>query len=172
MHARLGMVALMVLFLWGGAAPAGAGPELDEGAVTRPDDAEILEWMRFKGPMSAEERGSALEGILARMAAGGGATPRSDFLTAAAFAHRGDGRAQYCLGLAYEKGLGVVEDLTDAYVWYALAARSGYAAAGEARERVKTLLVSVYPAPTDEELDTLTAAAAGTIARLGAEAGQ
>ncbi len=171
MHARLGMVALMVLFLWGGAATA-AEPEIDEGAVTRPDEAEVLEWMRLKGPMTAAERGSALEEILARMTAGGGATPRSDFLTSAAFAHRGDGRAQYCLGMAYEKGLGVVEDPTDAYVWYALAARSGYAAAAEARERVKTLLVSVYPAPTDDDLDTLTQAAADTIARLGAEAGQ
>lgn len=170
MHARCFLVALMFLFGWGGAAPGVAGPELDEGAVTRPDDTEILEWMRFQGSLTAEEREAALKGILARMTAGGGETPRSDFMTCAALAHRGDGRAQYCVGRAYENGTGVVEDLTDAYVWYALAARAGYGAGAEARERVKTLLLSVYPAPTDDELDTLEAAAREAVARLGAEA--
>jgi TPR repeat protein len=170
MHARCFLVALLLLLGWGGAAPARPLPAVDEDAVTRPDDTEIVEWMGRTASMTEAERASALDAILARMTAGGGETPRTDFMTCAALAHRGEGRAQYCVGQAYENGTGVVEDPTDAYVWYALAARAGYGAGAEARERVKTLLVSVYPAPTDEELGALEAAALEAVARLGAEA--
>ena len=59
-------------------------------------------------------------------------------------AYLGNAKAQACVAKAYETGLGVVEDLSEAYTWYALACESRIADAfaaqrvEETRDRVKT----------------------------------
>ena len=56
-------------------------------------------------------------------------------------------------------GLGVVEDLSEAYTWYALACETRIADAAEAqkaeetRDQLKLRLLSAYPHPTEEELE-------------------
>lgn len=56
----------------------------------------------------------------------------NDFKTVASFtqaAKKGDATAQFNLGLAYEHGWGVRENLPEAALWYAKAAEQGHAAA-------------------------------------------
>ena len=80
-------------------------------------------------------------------------TPRSNFLFCVGSAYLGNGKAQQCLGRAYENGRGVVEDQMEAYTWFALAAGSKVSGSDADLERVKTRLLSKYPAPTDEEFE-------------------
>jgi hypothetical protein len=80
-------------------------------------------------------------------------TPRSDFLFCAGLAYLGNGKAQQCLGRAYENGQGVVEDLMEAYTWFAIAVGNHASGSDADLERVKTRLLSTYPAPTDEEFE-------------------
>ena len=80
-----------------------------------------------------------------------------------------------CVAKAYENGIGVVEDLSEAYTWYALACQTGFADASEAqkaeenRDRVKQRLISAYPHPTEEELDDQVLAQKAKIAQYQAE---
>jgi hypothetical protein len=91
-------------------------------------------------------------------------TPRSDFLFCVGLAYLGNYKAQACLGRAFEKGVGIVQDPTEAYVWYSIALdapidekelRQNIQAD---RQRIKQGLVSMYPAPSDEELADLVEA--------------
>jgi hypothetical protein len=91
-------------------------------------------------------------------------TPRSDFLFCVGLAYLGNNKAQACLGRAFEKGIGIVQDPTEAYVWYSIALdapidekelRQNIQAD---RQRIKQGLVSMYPAPSDEELADLVEA--------------
>lgn len=65
-------------------------------------------------------------------------------------ADQGHSLAQRDLGIRYELGHGVGNDLTEAFFWYALASRRD---SGGARARRDALL----PALTQEQLDTVTA---------------
>jgi TPR repeat protein len=91
----------------------------------------------------------------------GSKTQRSDFTFCAGLAYLGNHMAQRCVGRAFEKGLGVVEDLSEAYTWYALALENPGAdktaeqQAAADMERVKMTLHSSYPAPSDDDLDDL-----------------
>jgi hypothetical protein len=85
-------------------------------------------------------------------------TPRSDFLFCAGLAYLGNYKAQACLGRAYENGIGIVQDPSEAYVWYSIALdnpKDGEAIKQKIeaeKDRVKQGLISTYPAPSDEDL--------------------
>ena len=81
-----------------------------------------------------------------------------------------------CVAKAYETGLGVVEDLTEAYTWYALACETRIADASEAQKVEETQgprqglrLMTAYPHPTEEELDDQVHAQKTRIAQYQAE---
>ncbi len=86
-------------------------------------------------------------------------TPRSDFLFCTGLAYTGNYKAQVYLGRAYENGTGIVEDHLEAYLWYSIALDNSIDEKEIAKEiqadrdRVKTNLLSFYPAPSEEELD-------------------
>jgi hypothetical protein len=86
-------------------------------------------------------------------------TPRSDFLYCTAFAYLNYPQAQACLARAFENGHGIVSNLTDAYVWYTVALENPAISSDlkdkvEAEQtRIKMTLFSVYPTPTDFELE-------------------
>ena len=121
-----------------------------EDAKTRPNKQEIVNLMVKVTPQQI----SKIDAILADPS--GSKTPRSDFLLCTGLAYLGYQNAQLCLGSAYENGRGIVEDPSEAYVWYAIAAESHSKAGKQAeaeRDRLKTKLQSVYPSPSDDELD-------------------
>jgi hypothetical protein len=128
-----------------------------EDVKTRLSKHEIIDLMVKMGRLTGAEQQSRLDAVL--QDASRSKTPRSDFLLCAGLAYLGNHRAQACAGSAYENGRGVVEDLSDAYVWYALAQENASAdetakqAAQTAGNRVKMRLVSTYPSPSDEDLE-------------------
>jgi TPR repeat protein len=130
-----------------------------EDVKTRLGKQEIIGLMVQMRRLSSPEQNSRLDAILRDSS--GSKTPRSDFLLCAGLAYLGNYKAQRFVGSAYENGRGVVEDLSDAYVWYAIAQENTSAdeamkqTAQAARDRVKDKLVSTYPSPTDEDLDDL-----------------
>lgn len=166
MRARLfGITALIVVFM--AALAMAQEPAVSEQETSRPDRQESVAWMRKTAAMPDAQQSEKLDSIL--RTGSESATPRSDFFFCLGLAYRGNGKAQQCVARAYEKGLGVVEDLAESYVWFALA-HAGHAAGAEAdMERVKTLLVSVYPAPTDEELEEQVAAQKSRLQEYQAE---
>ena len=121
--------------------------------MTRPDKQESLSWMNKTAQMPEKQQNENLDVILRSASAPDSKTPRSDFLFCVGLAYWGNGKAQQCLGRAYEKGLGIVEDPMEAYTWFALAAGSKVSGSDADLERVKTRLISTYPAPTDEEFE-------------------
>ncbi len=130
-----------------------------EEVKTRPDKGEILELMSKVKRMPISEQQTRLDAILKQGSAG--KQPRSDFLLCIGLAYWGNYQAQMCTGIAYESGRGIVEDLAEAYSWYSIAEQSAVSdeeaarQASTAKERVKSKLMSTYPAPTDEELEDL-----------------
>jgi hypothetical protein len=122
---------------------------------------EIIDLMKQAGRMPDQQQKEKINQLGADDA--GGKTPRTDFLYCSAFAYMDQYKAQACLGRAFENGRGIVQDLTEAYVWYtvSLAHPIEDNAAKEkiqaAQEHVKQLLFSVYPAPDDYELEELVA---------------
>jgi hypothetical protein len=88
-------------------------------------------------------------------------TPRSDFEFCMGLAYLGNDKAQACVAKAFEHGLGIVEDLSDAYVWNVVALENPVHTAGtqkrleEEKERLTLKLRSTYPAPSDDELEEL-----------------
>ena len=97
-----------------------AGTAASEDAKTRPNKQEIADLM-VQSHMPAPQQNSKIDQILADQA--GSKTPRSDFMFCTGLAYLGNAKAQTCVAKAYESGLGVVEDLSEAYTWYALACR-------------------------------------------------
>ena len=89
----------------------------------------------------------------------GDKTPRSDFLYCSGFAYLDNYKAQACLGRAFENGRGIVQDNMDAYVWYTIALdhpiddMNFKEKLQSSQTHVKQVLVSVYPAPSDYELE-------------------
>jgi TPR repeat protein len=145
---------------------------VSEDVKARPTKQDISEQMIAAGKISASQRDSRLDQILSGQP---GKTPRSDFLFCLGSAYLGNYKAQRCLGKAYENGLGIVEDISEAYTWYALALenpgadKSAQTAMESDRDRVKMRLASSYPAPTDDDLDELVKAQKGRIAQYQSE---
>ena len=118
---------------------------------------EIIDLMKQVGQMSTQEQKEKIEKLWTD--GSGSETPRSDFLYCSGFAYLDRYKAQACLGRAFEKGRGTVQDYTDAYIWYAIALDHPIEDAAfkekiqAAKARVKMTLHSVYPAPSDYELE-------------------
>jgi TPR repeat protein len=121
--------------------------------ATRPDKQETIAWMNKIGQMPEKQQNENLDVILRSASDSDSKTPRSDFLFCVGLAHLGNGKAQQCLGRAYEKGRGIVEDLMESYTWFALSTGNNTPGSDADLERVKTRLLSTYPAPTDEEFE-------------------
>ncbi len=140
-----------------------------EEARTRPNKEEISALTLEASRMSAREQESRLAQILKDQA--GSKTPRSDFMFCTGLAYLGNYKAQRCVGYAYENGIGVVEDLTEAYTWYEIALSNSIPdeadaqKAEEDRDRTRDRLVSAYPHPTEDELNDLVNAQKSRIAQ-------
>mgnify|MGYP000844251225 CR=1 FL=1 len=130
-----------------------------EDAKTRPNKEEISALTLEAGRLPAREQNSRLEKILKDQA--GSQTPRSDFMFCTGLAYLGNYKAQRCVGYAYEKGIGIVEDLTEAYTWYEIAHgnsifdEADVQKTEEDRDRTRDRLISAYPHPTEDELNDL-----------------
>jgi hypothetical protein len=144
-----------------------------EDVKTRPNKEEIAGMMLQTNRLSAAEQNSKVSLILKDQAKS--QTPRSDFMFCTSLAYLGNYKGQMCLGNAYENGLGIVEDMSEAYTWYELAAGSNIkdetdAQKAEAdRDRVKERLVSAYPHPTEDDLSDLVSAQKTRIAQYQEE---
>jgi hypothetical protein len=130
-----------------------------EDVKARPNKQEITDLMIQVSRMPAEQQNAKIAQILKDQAAS--KTPRSDFMFCTGLAYLGNYKAQMCVGNAYENGRGIVEDLSEAYAWYAIASESQISDEADAkkaeaeRERVKEKLVSAYPHPTEDDLAEL-----------------
>jgi hypothetical protein len=148
-------------------APAGyalppqeqAPAAVDEQAKSRPDKGDIIGMMTRINKMTARQKQQKLEEIISGKS--GDATPRSDFLFCLGLAYLDDGKGQICVGEAFENSKGIVEDLMDAYVWYSIARKNENAdspsreKANANLERLKIRMFSVYPPPSEDELESL-----------------
>jgi hypothetical protein len=127
-----------------------------EDVNARLNKQEITERMIQANRMSSQQQNEKLAQIIKDPA--GSKTPRSDFAFCTGLAYLGSYKAQMCVASAFENGRGIVEDLSEAYAWYAIASESKIADEAEAkrveaeRERVKERLVSAYPHPTEDDL--------------------
>jgi hypothetical protein len=139
-------------------APSAASEEVK----TRPNKAEILGFMQKVGRMTRAQQDSRISQIT--QSHPNSKTPRSDFEFCVGLAYRGNAKAQACVARAFERGLGIVVDLSDAYVWYALALENPIDDAAfkksleEDKERVTLKLRLNYPSPSDDELEDLVTA--------------
>lgn len=147
-----------------------------ENEKTRLEKEEITKLMIQVGNLPVSEQESRMEQIWKDPS--GSKTPRSDFLFCVGLAYLGNYKAQAYLGSAYDNGRGIVMDPYESYVWYSVALQN---ASGDTeskqhfrkdRDRIKQALVSVYPAPTDEELDELVEERLHQITKLQAEIGK
>jgi TPR repeat protein len=149
---RLFFIALLIAFSQSIIAQS-------EDVKTRLNKKEITDLMVQIGRMPVQQQNTRLAQILQDPA--GSKTPRSDFTFCSGLAYWGNFKAQICIGNAYENGRGIVEDLSEAYTWYALALEDQAANEAEAkkaeaaRDRVKSKLVSGYPQPTEDDLADL-----------------
>lgn len=154
-------IALSLSLVQGCFAAQGASPS-SENERTRVFRQDIIELMVRIGRMPVPDQSSKMDLIWKEQSRS--KTPRSDFLFCVGLAHLGNYRAQAYLGYAFENGRGIVEDLSEAYVWYSIAldhpaAEKEFLQKLRAdTERVKQKLQINYPAPTDEELDDLVKA--------------
>jgi TPR repeat protein len=145
-----------------------------ENVRTRPNKQEIIELMVKMRRMPASKQDGRMDELWKNPSAS--QAIRSDFMMCTGLAYLGNFKAQAYVGSGYENGRGVVEDLSEAYAWFAVALEN--AAADKAaeqrlqtdRDRVKDKLLSVYPAPTDEDLDDLVKAQKSRIAQYQEEA--
>ena len=128
-------------------------PAASESDVTRPDKKEILDWMNQATKIPATQQDEKIATALKNISASDSATPRSDFQLCVASAYLGNAKAQRCVGYAYEKGFGVVDDLMESHAWFTLASHGGDAESEADVARVTILLNSAYPAPSEEELE-------------------
>jgi TPR repeat protein len=150
------LLRVFISFLPGMAA---AQTPSSEEAKTRLDKKEITDLILKIGNMPGAQQNSGIDRIASNPS--GSKTPRSDFTFCTGLAFLGNHKAQRCVGYAYEHGLGIVEDAIDAYMWYTIALENsaGDAAAKkklqEDIERITLKLRSVYPSPSNEELDDL-----------------
>jgi hypothetical protein len=127
-----------------------------ENVKTRLDKKETIALMAPLSRMLRSQQDNKMDLILKDQS--GSKTPRSDFMFCSGLAYLSNFRAQTCVAYAFEHGLGIVDDLSDAYTWYALAAENP-AADREAlervqveKERISEKLRSTYPHPSEEDL--------------------
>jgi hypothetical protein len=157
-------------------ARTNAQDSASEDAKTRLSKQEIVSLIVSTGRIPAQQQSSRIDAILADPSRS--KTPRSDFLFCSALAYMGSYKAQYCVGSAYENARGIVEDLSEAYVWYAIAAESHSAdktaeqRIQDERDRLKTKLQTTYPSPSDDELDDLVKTQKLRIEQYREEAGK
>ena len=155
---------------------SGFGQDLgavSENTQTRLSKDEVTKLMIQVGRLPVTEQDSRMDRIWKDPS--GSRTPRSDFLFCAGLAYLGNPEAQAYLGRAFENGRGIVEDPYESYVWYTIALDNSVRdeeakqKIEKARDRVKLGLVSVYPAPSDQELEELVKAQEQRIAECRAE---
>ena len=83
---------------------------------------------------------------------------QADYLAAARWfrqaADRGLADSQFNLAILYENGRGVQKSLSEAYKWFALAARSGDAVAARRLEQVRTRLTPAELEAAEEKIAT------------------
>jgi hypothetical protein len=146
-----------------------------ESERTLLNKSEIIELMIQAGQMSNQQQEEKIDQLWASDTS---KTPRSDFLYCAAIAYLDNYKAQACLGRAFENGSGIVSNLSDAYVWYAIALDHPVEDVNvketiqARRDHVKQTLRSVYPAPSDYELEDLVKNQKEKIEEYAAEAGK
>jgi hypothetical protein len=155
------MSLTVIIALYFSIIPAGAAiratPVASEDAKTRLNKQEIIDLMLKIRKMPAAQQNSKMSQIAKSQS--DGKTPRSDFEFCMGLAYLGNYKAQACAAKAYERGLGIVEDLIDAYVWYVLALENTIDDAAtrkrleEEKERIILKLRSSYPSPSDDELE-------------------
>lgn len=146
-----------------------------ESEQTLLNKSETIDLIKQAGTMSSQQQKEKLEQLWS--ADTKSKTPRSDFLFSSALAYLGHYKAQAYLAQAFENGRGIVSNLTDAYVWYTIALEhpiddadlKGKIEAGQAR--VKMMLLSVYPSPSDFELEDSVKKQKDKIKEYAAEAG-
>ncbi len=132
---------------------------LSEDEKTRLSKQEVIDSMIQVGRIPRAQQERRMDLIWKDQS--GSKTPRSDFLFCTGLAYLGDYRAQACVGNAFEKGLGIVEDLNEAYAWYGLALENHIAdkeaeqRIQESKERIIQKLRSSYPSPSDDDLDDM-----------------
>jgi hypothetical protein len=155
---RVALMAMTVLIIiQAAAAQQGSSPPASEDEKTRPGKEEITGSMIKSARLLSQQQDSQLNQILKNQSES--KTPRSDFLFCIGLAYRGVGKAQTCVGKAYETGRGVVEDPIEAYIWYALALQNKLSAGAAEqslqadKQRVRDKLQTAYPFPSDEELE-------------------
>ena len=153
-------VMLMLLGAFSAASAATQGTaSVSEDTKTRLHKEEVIELMAKTAQMPKAQQDSRLDLILKDQS--GSKTPRSDYLLCTGLAYLGNYKAQECVGKAFEKGLGVIEDLSEAYAWYGIALENrGSDDAAEqrleaAKARMTASMRSAYPAPSDDELDEM-----------------
>ena len=155
------------------AAAAQESSNASEDAKTRLNKQEVFDLMVKAGRMSAQQQSSKLDSIWKDLSTS--KTPRSDFLFCAGLAYLGNYKAQRCVASAYENGIGIVDDLSEAYAWYGVALENHISdkAAQELLEtdtdRVKQRLLANYPHPTEDDLDDLVRAQKSRIAQYAEE---
>jgi TPR repeat protein len=153
------VAALIVMAFSSLPARAAEKTTASEDEKTRLDKQEITALIGKIGGMPRAQQNSEVDRISSN--ASGSKTPRSDFTFCMGLAFLGNYKAQACVGNAFEHGLGIVEDPTDAYVWYTIALenRIDDEAAQKRlqadKERVSLRFRLNYPSPTDDELDDL-----------------
>ena len=132
-------------------------PAASETEIYRPDKNDIIAWMNQASKIPAAQQNEKADAALKGISASSSKTPRSDFQLCVGLAYLGNAKAQRCVGYAYEKGFGVVDDMMEAYVWFALAHGGGDAESESDVTRLVLVLNSAYPAPSEEELETVAA---------------
>ena len=130
-------------------------PAVSETDIYRPDKSDIISWMNHAAAMTTSQQAEKVDAAIKNISLSGGKTPRSDFQICMGLAYLGNAYAQRCVANAYENGIGIIDDTLEAYVWFELAHGSGDAESGADVARVIIILNSVYPAPTEEELELL-----------------
>ena len=120
-------------------------------------ESEIIDLMARLEQMSPQQQKEKIDELWADDS--GDKTPRSDFLYCSGFAYLDNYKAQACLGRAFENGHGIVQDNMDAYIWYTIALdhpiddKAFKEKVQASQTHIKQVLVSVYPAPSDYELE-------------------
>ena len=146
---------------------------VSENEQTRLSRDEITKLMIQVGSVPVAEQNRKIDLLWADKA--GDKTPRSDFLFCMGMAYLGNYKAQAYLGRAFEAGKGIVIDFYESYVWHSIALsnavddREAEQKIQSDKDRIKQLLVSVYPSPSDQELDELIEARKQEITECMAE---
>jgi len=125
-----------------------------EETKTRPNKQEITGMMANISRMSAQQQANKIDSINLSASK----TLRSDFMFCTGLAYLGNYKAQKCLGEAYENGRGIVEDPSEAYAWYAIAAegkipdKAVQEKLQAEKDRIENKLLAAYPHPTEDDL--------------------